>query len=340
MAQWFAAMRERGHELRLVSPAVPRPELVGVTVPSEASGGSGGAALPARIRNIRRQAEDFGAQIYHAHYATDYAFWLALSRLRPLMVTCWGSDVLLHQPPLARFKRRVGLRAATLVTATSRFALDRALHFARPGTRGEVVHWGVDLEEFHPAPAVAREQRPFTVVSLRNLRSLYNIDVVIRAFAAALGGSGAVLRIAGDGSERTALEALTAELGIAEQVAFLGMIAQHQVAEELRGADVCVSVPSSDASAVSNLEALASGTALVASDLPSTREWVEPGVSGILVSPRSIDGLSRALAELAFDDSGRARIASAGHRTALDRAARSVQMDRASALYDELAAGT
>ena len=304
MAQWVEAMRKRGHDVLLVSPNEPRPELSEYTVASEDEGAPGPFRFPARILRIRRLAKEHRSNVYHAHYATDYAFWLALAGLRPLLVRscCWGSDVLLRHNALTRFKRLVGLRAADFITATSNFALNRACRIASRRVRSEVIHWGVDTEKFHPTERSERTGK-ITYLSLRNLYPLYNIDVVVRGFAKAA-RSDAQLRILGDGPMRWELEALAVSLGVADSVRFLGVLPQQRVAEELGKADVCISVPSSDATAVSNLEAMASGVPLIASALPSTREWVEPGGTGLLVTPCSVDQLADAISLLA-DDSDR-----------------------------------
>lgn len=338
MAQWVHAMQERGHEIMLVSPNVPRVDLADVTVSSEEPGATGRGRFPARIRRLRRLAKEFGADLYHAHYATDYAFWPAVAGLRPLLVTCWGSDVLLEQPPLARLKRRYALRRAQHITATSAAALAKAREIAARETGATLIHWGVDRELFSPGASNRPEGAPFVVLSYRNLKPLYNIDVIIEAFAASFRGSDAELRVGGIGNMDCELRALADRLGIAQQVSFLGGLSQEQVVQELHRCDVYVSVPRSDASAVSNLEAMACGVAIVASDLPSTREWIQPEGNGLLVPAGEVEPLAVALLRLSAEPSLRERLGAAALATASERADRRVQMDVASALYDRLAA--
>jgi len=82
---------------------------------------------------------------------------------------------------------------------------------------------------------------------------------------------------------------------------FLGRIPHDEFATALNAADVFISVPSVDATAVSLLEAMACGGAIVVSDLASSVEWIHDGVSGLVVKPRDVDALADALLRFAGD---------------------------------------
>ncbi len=62
-----------------------------------------------------------------------------------------------------------------------------------------------------------------------------------------------------------------------------------------------ISVPVVDATAVSLLEAMATGTAIIVSSLPSAREWIEDGVSGLVVPPRDEAALAAAMLRFGAD---------------------------------------
>jgi len=56
-----------------------------------------------------------------------------------------------------------------------------------------------------------------------------------------------------------------------------------------------VSVPESDATSISLLEAMAFGCVPVVSDLPANREWIQNGVNGIIADNLDIDFITPAL---------------------------------------------
>jgi len=341
LEQWVDEMTHRGHEVAIMSPDVPRPGLAALSDTTEA-----GPRLPmlrfiSRLFRIRRKVREFKPDVVHGHGALDYGLWAVLAGHNPSLVSCWGSDVLVA--PLRsrrlRWKVRYALRQADYVTATSVTLLDAAEQLAGRKLLGEAISWGVDTSTFYPAePNAGRQATVF--LSVRALEPLYNIDTIIRAFAPiAEMHSSARLVVAGKGSQDKRLEGLARELGISDSVRFAGWVDQNQLPGLYRSADVYLSVPSSDASAVSNLEAMASGLGIIASNLPSTREWIRDGLEGLLVQHGDVDSLHEAMVRLMNDSRLRRRLADAARERVVSIGQRSRSMDRASDLYERLARG-
>lgn len=338
MEQWVTEMLHRGHEIRVLSPYRPRDAIAHLTGSTE-----GGLRLPfvgfaLRMLKIRREVREFRPDLVHAHGALNYALWAVLSGFPRVLVTCWGSDVLLApaRSALGRWKVRYALRRAGYVTATSRTLLQEAQAVAGLPLRGEVLHWGVDLEAF------ASGDRPpgtgVTFLSTRGHTSLYNVDVIIRAFGLLRDDHPqARLLVAHKGELTDELEHLVHDLGLADTVDFLGWVEEAELPRLYGNADVYISVPSSDASAVSNLEAMASGCAVIVSDLPSSREWVDHEVSGLVVPANDVEALHDAMRSLAGDQALRARLGRAARKVVEERGSRDSQMNRAAQLYRELA---
>jgi glycosyltransferase involved in cell wall biosynthesis len=134
------------------------------------------------------------------------------------------------------------------------------------------------------------------LLSTRSLDTqLYNIDSVLRAFALTRSAvPDARLMVAGDGRLRPQLQALAGELGLGDSVSFTGQLAQDALRNAMEGAHVFVSVPSSDATSVALLQAMAAGSFPIVSDLPSQHELVEDGVQGFRVAARDDAALALA----------------------------------------------
>ncbi|MBN1192837.1 MAG: glycosyltransferase family 4 protein [Coriobacteriia bacterium] len=340
LEQWVREMKSRGHEIRVMSPERPREAIAHLRSSTESGPRVPGLRFVSRIRAIKRAIRAFEPDVVHGHSAFNYGLWATLAGFPRTLVTCWGSDVLIAPSLSATNRRKVrqALRRASYVTATSRTLLAAAESVAGRPLRGEVLHWGVDTDVFTPVSREPREH--LTLLSLRAHKPLYNIDVILRAFARVHSDHGHVRLVVGhQGDETARLEQLASDLGVADAVNFIGWVAEADLPGLYRSADVYISVPDSDGSAVSNLEAMASGLAVVASDLPSTREWVEPGVSGVLVPARDESALVSALTDLVTDAPLRARLGAGARQVAESRGSRREQMDRASRLYDELAEG-
>jgi glycosyltransferase involved in cell wall biosynthesis len=130
--------------------------------------------------------------------------------------------------------------------------------------------------------------------------------LAIRALVAV---PGAVLAIAGDGPLRAELEHEAAEVGVADRIRLLGVRAD---ARALMGAADVVVMPSRwEGLPLSALEALASGTPLVATDVRGLRELVTDGENALLV-PEEPDALAEALRRVLDDPQLAARLGEAG----------------------------
>jgi glycosyltransferase involved in cell wall biosynthesis len=324
---------ERGHELHAVSyyqprrppPGVTVHALVGGSLPAAVPGGPpGGRAgwrpaarrlaeavspslwrllngLRYQRRGLAKAIESAKPDVIHAHYVVEHGFYAALAGRRPLVVTAWGSDVLVapHRSPLARAIARYALRRADLVTSNNEYMARRLVELGAPPGRVMLVVLGADAF-FLQAPEASVNLRPAgetppTVISVRSLDSrLYNVDVILRAMALVRKRvPDARLLVAGEGHLRAGLERLALRLGLGRGVAFLGYLDREALRDSLASSHVYVSVPRSDATAVSTLEAMAVGCLPVVSDLPSQEELVRDGESGFRVPV----GDCRALAE-------------------------------------------
>jgi glycosyltransferase involved in cell wall biosynthesis len=256
---------------------------------------------------LRRVVREIQPHILHAHYVVEHGFYGSFAGFRPYVVSAWGSDLLVesHKPAGKLIAQRT-LSRADLLTANDASLARRAGELGLPLERGVVIHLGIEHLFLEAKPSANLEtdgSRP-TIISTRALERQYNVDVLLRAFARVRRRlDGARLRIAGDGSQRSALESLAQELGLHDCVTFLGHLGRHELAQELARDHVYVSVPESDSLALSNLEAMATGAFPVVSDLASADGWITHGVNGLRVRPRDIEALSASLLE-ALEDAG------------------------------------
>lgn len=135
----------------------------------------------------------------------------------------------------------------------------------------------------------------------------------------------AVLIIGGDGDLRDELAARTRDAGIADRVRFVGLLAQDDVARYLAAADVAV-VPSvrDDSGNVDGLpnvvlEALASGTPLIATPAGGIGAAVTHDRTGLLVPERDAEALAAAIASLLDSRERRRALGEAGRADVIAR---------------------
>ena len=134
------------------------------------------------------------------------------------------------------------------------------------------------------------------VFSPRSFRSLYNLESVVSAFASVLSQvPNAVLLMKnynGDADYTHAIKKSIDDLGISESVRILDDIPYERMRDLYRISTVTVSVPLSDSTPMSVLEAMSCGSVPIVSDLPALREWVQDGWNGYLVPPRDAKHLA------------------------------------------------
>lgn len=152
------------------------------------------------------------------------------------------------------------------------------------------------------------------ILFLGRLEEVKGIEYLIRAFAD-VSPKDVVLLIAGDGSQRAYLEALSQENCLAGKVVFTGYVPVENAVVFHSIAHVCV-LPSVTTPAVKELwglvvnEAFNQGVPVIATDAVGAAAGglVQDGVNGLVVPERDSERLGQALAEILTDDELRERL--------------------------------
>jgi len=290
-----------------------------------------------RVPILRNVIRELAPDIVHAHYITSYGMWGAASGRRPLVLTAWGSDILVTPRRSLVLKKLTGwtLRRASLITADSRDVLT-AIKSYRPLGDLREIFWGADTERFRPHEGPRNSG--FHIASMRAWEPNYRIDVVVRAFAqfvAARPDSASTLHLFGGGSLRTTLHELVAHLGIADKVVWHGLLAPNELAERLAACDLSITVPESDATSVSLLESMSCGLPVIVSDLPANRQWVS-AEGGHLVPLGDVNALFEAICS-EFDNASLRERQGAFNRARIEELGSTRrQMDRMAELYSAI----
>ena len=164
--------------------------------------------------------------------------------------------------------------------------------------RIRVIYCGIDSQHYTPDPALRADAPVFAY--LGRLKRYKAVDLVLQGFARAA-IPGARLEIAGAGDYRPALERLAGSLDLLDRVTFLGRISEAEKVRLLRRAWALVFTSPKEGWGITNLEAAACGTPVIASDSPGIRESVRNGETGYLVRHGDVDALAAAMTRLAGD---------------------------------------
>jgi glycosyltransferase involved in cell wall biosynthesis len=298
---------------------------------------------------LRQFLHKWHPDILHAHRVNSAGWLAAASGFHPLVITPWGTDLyqLPQQTHLARWLARYVLRRADLITADANDLLQLAGHYGANSANLRLVQWGVDLSHYYPGPADIRLRtelgltRGPIILSPRGVKPIYNLDIIIKAIPAvqaSLPGAMLLLRDYNtDPAYKSQLEELITRLDLEDAVRWIGRIEPwERVADIYRLADVVVSVPSSDSTPVSVLEALACGIPVITTDLPALHEWLTPGENGLMVPQRQPIALAQALCQILTDTKLAARFKKIGPTIVETRANHQLEMEKMESLYQTL----
>lgn len=326
------AFARRGHDVILLSETSGKGEDLKILSPLK-----DGPRFLGTFRQLSRLAALMwrsNADIYHVHYATGYGAWLSAALdLKPLIVSVMGGDVLpdeqAPQSALARWLTRRLLRAADLVTSKSGYLTDRLLAMGVDPARIMTLPWGVDMAVFRRRNTQSLRRRldiatdAQVILSPRSVTPFYNIHLILAGFAKAVRRyPSATLVIVGhriDPDYQAELTRQAADLGVSQNVRFVGTVPSHEMPDFFSLAAISVNVPSSDGLPQSIMEAMACGTPNFVGALNRYEELVKHGESAWFVALDS-EKIGDALLRLLDDSDLRRRLAETGLALVRDRA--------------------
>lgn len=297
----------------------------------------------------RRLVGQLRPDILHAHQVAGDGWVAAATGHHPLVVTAWGSDLLLG-PQHSWTQRHLAswvLRRADAVTCVSTQLVEAAQALGADQNRTLVAHWGIDTNLYTPGPAADSLQQRLApasaaiILSIRALKPVYNplilaqtIPDVVKQHPEA---HFIIRTYAADPETLLQFQTQIATNEVENNVTFVGELANEQdIAELYRLADIAVSVPSSDGTPVSVLEAMACGAAPVVSDLPSLREWITDGENGLLVPVGDPEALAAAIVRLLQQPHLREQFRQRNQEIIHSRADHQIEMQKMEQLYESL----
>ncbi len=324
------ALVEAGHTVEVVTTADLAPDTQPYPVHWVARDRPAPLRHLAVAREVRRAAQ--GAdRVYATTMVRRAALGAALGR-RPLVVKLVADEAYERERRAGRFAgtleefqaERRGLRLRFL-RATRTAALRRARCIVVPSAylRQIAIGWGLDPSRVDvvPNPAPEVPEHP----TRDEARATLGIDGFALGVAGRLTAQKALgdtlealarvpdvaLLVLGDGPERAELERRAGELGLADRVRFLGAGTRDDVIALFRAVDAALLTSAWENLPHTLLEALATGTPVIATAVGGIPEVVRDGENGLLVPPRDIAAIASAIDRLVHDDALRASLAAA-----------------------------
>ena len=279
-------------------------------------------------RKLSGIVRDNRIEIVHAHMARDYplaAYAVRTNQAARLIIT---RHVLF---PLSRLHRVTLAQAARIIAVSRAVAAQLTADRVAPPEKISVVLNGIDTERFQAARQrfsrqqfLAAWQLPeasLLVGTVGELTPLKGQEELLRAARLVLQQHKMpTLSIAGIDHSRTTenrkrLERLIGELQLAERVRLVGWL--EDLAQLYCALDVFVSASHTESFGLAIAEAMATGTAVVATETEGARELIRAGDSGLLVPIGDVGNLAATLSTLLTDKREQTRLGVAAQQAAL-----------------------
>ncbi|MEX2328236.1 MAG: glycosyltransferase family 4 protein [Nitriliruptoraceae bacterium] len=311
-----------GADVRIVAAGTPGSEdgivRVGRSIGVRFNGSVAPLALGWRVSaRVARALADFGPDVVHVHEPiVPHVGPAAVRAARDAGVAVVGTfHAYSARARLAGLARRWGRR--TVAGVDTRIAVSRAAAGFHAGLHGfdvsdlVVIGNGVDVDRLSaPRPPaeltvddlVGGDGGEITVLFVGRLERRKGLATLVRAFVRVRHErTGIRLVVVGDGSQLRRCARLVPE-ALDGDVEFLGRVDNDELVRVHERADLFVSPAlGGESFGIVLLEAMAAGTAVIASDLPGYREVLDDGHCGVLVPPGDHGALARAILRLASD---------------------------------------
>ena len=273
-------------------------------------------ALASRQYEIAMQEK---LDLLHVHYAIPHATTAFLARemlakTHPIRVI-----TTLHEASFYAISR-FSIEQSDGVTAVSQFLKDETYRaFGCVQCELAVIPNFVNLAEYRRDLATPRETlvpaEHKLLVHVSNFREVKRVKDVVRIFARLRKAMPATLMMVGDGPDRNDAEQEARDLGVSDDVHFLGRLAH--VAPLLAAADLFVLPSQTESFGLAALEALACGTPVLAARVGGIPELITDGVEGLLEPVGSVEAMARRAIDLLKDGPRHARMREASLERAM-----------------------
>lgn len=288
-----------------------------------------------RIKRIKNIINEIKPDILHAHYASSYGLFGALSNYHPYIISLWGSDILLFPKEgfIQKSIIKYNFRKADRIFSTSLYMKDEAELYTNK--KIDITPFGIDTSIFYDKEI--RKENILTIGIVKSLEKIYGIDYLIRAFANLKKiHKNIKLEIVGEGTQEENLKKLAIELGIIDSISFNGRLNSYEVADFYNKINIAVFPSISESFGVSVLEAQACGVPVIVSDIKAFRETTIVGKSSLICKIKDTKSIEEQLEKLILDKELRVEMGSMGSKFVREKFEENIEFEKVEKIYNDI----
>ncbi|HNR15370.1 MAG TPA: N-acetyl-alpha-D-glucosaminyl L-malate synthase BshA [Chitinophagaceae bacterium] len=243
--------------------------------------------------------------LLHVHYAIPHASaaYMAKQILKkegkniPVITTLHGTDITLvgrdkTYAPVVTFS----INESDAITAVSQNLRDETFKHFHITKEIEVIVNFVDVSRFSRKPIdafrkVIAPNGERILLHASNFRKIKRVQDVVKIFAEVNKQIPSKLLFVGDGPERSTAEDLSRELGVCDEIRFVGK--QEQMEDILAIADLFLLTSEYESFGLAALEAMAAGVPVISTNAGGLGEINIPGETGYMADVGEVDTMSK-----------------------------------------------
>ncbi len=241
------------------------------------------------IIKIKKIIDKYKPDIIHCHQinvvslVTVIANKISKFKKIPIVATAWGSDILINSNKniLYRCLIKKILNNINFLTTDSLYLAFKARNFIKKTDLNiKIANFGVEFL----SPNLTEYNKENIVFSNRNHKNLYRIEAIIIGFYNFIKTQNSEwkLIIGGSGEKTDSYKELVHKLKLDKNVIFTGWLDKKTNTNYYIKSKIFISIPESDATSISLLEAMYYGCIPIVSYIPSNMEWIIDGFNGII----------------------------------------------------------
>ena len=254
------------------------------------------------VFELRKLYNKIKPDLINVHYATGYGTLARISRIKPILLSLWGSDV--YEFPKISFINKIILErnviyANEIASTSNVMAQELKNEFPNIDKEIFITPFGVDTELFNKEK---NRNNEFTIGVIKTLEEVYAIDDLIKSvnilkqrlinnkeFEIA---NKLKCYIYGEGYKKIELELLIKELKLENTVFLKGKIPNYEVSKALNKFNVFCATSICESFGVAVVEAMACEIPVVVTATDGFKEIVDNNINGFVVNVKDVNEIS------------------------------------------------
>lgn len=339
--KWFA---KDGYDVHLITDRIGNIENVKMYFVKE---GRNFFSFINEIITVRKIVKKIKPDILHSHYASSYGVFGAFSKNCPLIISVWGSDVIVDPEKsfIVKYLLKFALRKADLITSdgenTRKIMTEK---FKINIDKIKIIYHGVDTSKFnHIYKDETLIKRLFgkkfpTIISVRLLESKNDFVTLIKSIPIVLKNNKDVkFIIGGKGPKEEELKNLIENLGITENVKLIGWISHDKLPKYLASSDIYVSTSLWDGGiSIVTLNAMACKLAPIVTDVANNSQWIKDGENGFIIPEKNYKLLAEKIIYLLNNEKIRNKFGDISRKIVIEKQQEYKEMGKMEKIYEKI----